>query len=152
MPEAREGDEREPFPIPLKSVVPAVPKKESELQVLVEDLRFMGCGGLLSKTRNLRSEDTLREFNFERGNQWLRTMRQAPNLWTPEVWAKVHGFQSGRGESWASRWDGFHAGKFRTDPDPKDGFHLGNCRNPRERRVPEFLLPILNPESPRELV
>ena len=49
MMEAREGDEREPIPIPLKSVVHAVPKKESELRVLVKDLRFMGCGGLLSK-------------------------------------------------------------------------------------------------------
>ena len=29
MPEAREEDEREPFPIPLKNVVPAIPKKES---------------------------------------------------------------------------------------------------------------------------
>ena len=53
MPEAREGDEREPIPIPLKSVVPAVPKKESELQDLVENLRFIGCGRLLFKPWNL---------------------------------------------------------------------------------------------------
>ena len=36
MSEAREGYEREAFPIPLKSIVPAVPK-ESELQELVKD-------------------------------------------------------------------------------------------------------------------
>ena len=61
MPEAREGDEREPVPIPLKSVVPAVSKKESELQEPTEDLRFMGCDRLLSRPWNLRSEETLRE-------------------------------------------------------------------------------------------
>ena len=111
MSEAREGDEREPFPIPLKSVVPAIPKKESELQELIEDLRFMGCEGLLAKPWNLRSGDTLREFKFERGNQWLRTMRQDPDHWTLEVWATVYGFPKGKGEGWAGRRDGFHAGK-----------------------------------------
>ena len=45
MPEPREGDEREPFPILLKNVVPVVPKKESELQEVIEDLRFRGCEG-----------------------------------------------------------------------------------------------------------
>ena len=39
------------------------------------------------------------------------------------------------------------AGKFRIDPDPKDNFHLGNCRNLRERRVLEFLFPVLNPDQ-----
>ena len=31
----------------------------------------MGCKGLLSKPWSLRSEATLREFLFERGNQWF---------------------------------------------------------------------------------
>ena len=30
-------------------------------------------------------------------------------------------------------------------------FHPGNCRNPRERRVIEFILPILSPEKPKRL-
>ena len=44
-----------------------------------------------------------------------------------------------------------YAGKFRTDPNPKIGFHPGNCRNLRERRVLEFLLPILNPDKPKRI-
>ena len=56
----------------------------------------MGCEGLLSKHWNLRSEDTLREFKFERGNQWLKTMRHDPHHWTPDVWARVYGFPRGR--------------------------------------------------------
>jgi hypothetical protein len=42
-------------------------------------------------------------------------------------------------------------GKFRRDHDSKDGFHPGNCRNQRERRVIEFILPILSPEKPKRL-
>ena len=42
-------------------------------------------------------------------------------------------------------------GKFRIEHDPKDGFHPGDCKNPREHRVVEFLLPILYPEKPKRL-
>ena len=35
--------------------------------------------------------------------------------------------------------------------DPKDGFHLVDYRNSRERRVIEFILPILSPEKPKRL-
>ena len=68
MPEARAGDRREPIQIPLKAVIPAVPKKDKELQALAEDLQVVGCEGLLAKPWNLRAEDTLRVFKFERGN------------------------------------------------------------------------------------
>jgi hypothetical protein len=42
-------------------------------------------------------------------------------------------------------------GKFRVDHDPKGGFHPRNFRNNRERRVIEFILPILSPEKPKRL-
>ena len=71
MPEEREGDEREQVPIPLKNVSPAIPKRKSELKELIEDFSRMGCEGLLAKPWNLKAESTLREFMFERGNQWF---------------------------------------------------------------------------------
>ena len=151
MPEAREEDEREPIPIPLKALTPAIPSDERELQELAEDLRVMGCAGLLSKPWNLKAEDTLREFKFERGNQWLGTKRRDPENWTPDTWNRVYGFPRGISEGWAGRRDGLFVGKFRGDADPKDGFHPGNCRNLRERRVLEFLLPILNPDKPKRI-
>ena len=151
MPEARAGDRREPIPIPLKAVIPAIPKKDEELQALAEDLQGMGCEGLLAKPWNLRAEDTLKEFRFERGNQWLGTKRRDSDNWTPYVWNRVYGFPRGVGEGWAGRRDGLFAGKFRADPDPKDGFHPGNCRNLREQRVLEFLMPILNPDKPKRI-
>src|ERR1700738_1401211 len=151
MPEAREEDEREPIPIPLKALTPAIPSDERELQELAEDLRVMGCVGLLSKPWNLKAEDTLREFKFERGNQWLGTKRRDTESWTPDTWNRVYGFPRGISEGWAGRRDGLFVGKFRGDADPKDGFHPGNCRNMRERRVLEFLLPILNPDKPKHI-
>jgi hypothetical protein len=113
MPEAREEDEVKQVPIPLINVSPAIPKSESELKELVEDLTRMGCEGLLAKPWNLRSEATLREFLFERGNQWFRTIRQDPKKWTAEVWAEVYGFAPRKGEGWASRKNNFYVGKFR---------------------------------------
>jgi hypothetical protein len=49
MPEAQEEDEVEQAPIPLKNVSPAIPKSESELKELIEDLTRMGYKGLLAK-------------------------------------------------------------------------------------------------------
>ena len=109
MPEARAGDRREPIPIPLKAVIPAIPKKDEELQALAEDLRVMGCEGLLAKPWNLRAEDTLKEFRFERGNQWLGTKRRDSDNWTPYVWNRVYGFPRGVGEGWAGCRDGLFA-------------------------------------------
>ena len=105
--EEREGDKREQVPIALKNVSPAIPKRESKLQELIEDRSRMGCEGLLAKPWNLRAESTLREFLFERGNQWFRTIRQDSKKWTTEVWAGVYGFPKDKGEGWASRRDNF---------------------------------------------
>ena len=47
--EAKEEDEFEKVPIPLKNVSPAIPKKELELKDLIEDFTRMGCEGFLAK-------------------------------------------------------------------------------------------------------
>jgi hypothetical protein len=151
MPEAWEEDEMELNPIPLKNVSPAVPKNDSKLKEFVEDLTRMGCDGLLSKPWNLGSDATLREFLFERGNQWFKTLRQDPENWTAEVWARVYGFAPRKDEGWANRKDNFYVGKFRGDHDPKDRFHPGNCQNHREQRLIEFNMPILSPKKPKRL-
>jgi hypothetical protein len=151
MPEVREEDKLELVSVPLRNVTPDILKKESKMKELVEDLTQMRCEGLLTKPWNLRNGAVLREFLFERGNQWQRTMRQDPEQWMAEVWAYVYGVAPRKGEGWASRKDTFFVGKFRAKQDPKDGFYLVDCRNPRERRVIEFLLPVLYPEKPKRL-
>jgi hypothetical protein len=151
MPEIREEDMREAIPIPMKPLVLAIPTDEEELRQLGEDLRKMGCDGLLVLPWNVQDDRVLREFKFPRGNQWLNTRRREPEKWTPDTWARVYGFPKGIGEGWAGWKDGLFLGKFKGEVDPKEGLHPANCRNARERRVLEFLMPILNPEKPKRI-
>ena len=142
---------REPIPIPMKPLVPAIPTDDKELRELGEDLRIMGCEGLLAQPWNVQEDKVLKEFKFKRGNQWIGTKRRDPDNWTPDTWVRVYGFQRGVGEGWAGRKYGLFAEKFRGDVDPKEGLYPSNCRNPRERRMLEFLMPILNPEKPKRI-
>ena len=103
MPTAREEAMLELIPIPVKALIPAIPWDDKELQELAEDLRVMGCEGLLAKPWKLKSEEILREFKFEKGNQWIHTKRGDPDTWTPDVWNRVYGFLKGIVEGWASR-------------------------------------------------
>ena len=151
MPEARPEDMRESIPIPLKPLVPAIPTDDEELRELGEDLRSMGCEGLLTQPWGVQDDKVLREFKYERGNQWIGTKRRDPENWNPNTWARVYGFQRAVGAGLAGRKDGLFAGKFRGDVDPKEGLHPSNYRNPRERRVLEFLMPIFYREKPKRI-
>ena len=48
----------------------------------------------------------------------------------------------------ANRTDQYVEGKFLHDVDPKDGFPVRECRDARERRLLEFLVPIVHPDKP----
>ena len=152
MPKLRREDLREPIPIPLKPLVPAIPTDDEELRELGENLRIMGCEGLLAQPWDVQDADVLREFKFEKGNQWLDTKRRDPESWNPDTRARVYGFPRGVGAGLAGRKDGLCAEKFRGDVDPKEGLHPANCRNPRERRMLECLMLILYPEKPTRLL
>ena len=101
--EARAEDRREPIPIPLKALIPAIPMDDKDLQELADDIWIMGCEGLLAKPWNLRAEDTLREFRFERGNQWIGNKRRDSDNRTPDVWARVYRFPRGIAKGWVGR-------------------------------------------------
>ena len=63
----------------------------------------------------------------------------------------IHGVKC-MGSRGKSRWeDGLFAKKFKGEVDPKEGLHPGNCRNLREQRMLEFMMPILNPEKPKRI-
>jgi hypothetical protein len=103
MPEVREEDMKETIPIPMRPIVPAIPTDDADLRQLGEDLRKMGCEGLLAQPWNVQDDKVLREFKFPRGNQWLRTKRREPEcgyvgegLRIPErSWRRV---------GWPERW------------------------------------------------
>ena len=151
MPTAWEEDMLEPIPIPIKALIPAILRDDKELLELADDLRIMGCEELFAKPWNLKSEEILREFKFEQGNQWVHTKRRDPDTWTPGVWNRAYGIPRGITEGQASRKDTFYAGKFRGDDDPKEGFHPGNCWSKWEQRVLEFQMPKLNPEKHKRI-
>ena len=48
----------------------------------------------------------------------------------------------------ANRTDQYVKGKFRNEADPKDGFPVRECRDARERRLLEFLVPIMHLDKP----
>jgi hypothetical protein len=85
MPEIREEDMRETIPIPMRPIVPAIPTEDEELRQLGEDLRKMGCDGLLAQPWNVQDNKVLREFKFPKGNRWMRTKRREPEKWTPGI-------------------------------------------------------------------
>ena len=79
--ERREEDMKELILVPAKPLILAIPIDDEELKELREDLRVMGCAGLLTRPWNVLAEDTLREFLYERGNQFEGTKRREPERW-----------------------------------------------------------------------
>ena len=121
--------------------------------MLQQDLHGLGCTGLLERPKNLKNEEFVQEFVMiqERKAEWSNifdgTIRDRPEEWTAGVWKGVYQFLPG-GSRMANRTDKFVEGKFLHDIDPKDGFPVKECRDDRERRVLEFLVPIVHPDKP----
>ena len=121
--------------------------------MLKSDLEDLGCTGLLERPWNLKSEDFIQQFvliregKLERNNMFDTTIRDRPEEWTAGVWREVYDFQPG-GSGLVHRTDLYIEGKFRNDADPNDGFPVRDCMNSRERRLLEFLVPIVHPDKP----
>ena len=110
----------------------------------------MGCEGLLDKPWVLKSREMVQEFLQPRSNQWDNTIRRMSEKWTADKWADVYHFKK-EGRPAAGRTDTWVNGKFRSTISAKDGYSVEYCIDPRERRVLEFVVPILYPEKPRSL-
>ena len=68
----------------------------------------------------------------------------------PNTWCEVYGFKMGIKEGWAGQKDGLFARKFTGEIDPKEGLHSGKCKNPRKRKMLEFMMPILSKKAPMD--
>ena len=139
--------------VSLRNVTPAVPSNVFERGMLKSNLEDLGCAGLLERPWNLKSEDFIQQFvliregKLERNNVFDTTIRDRPEVWTAGIWREVYDFQPG-GSGLVHRTDLYIEGKFRNDANPKDGFPVRDCRNSRERRLLEFLVPIVHPDKP----
>ena len=92
-------------------------------------------------------EDLVVELLGDKDNRWDGVVRQAPEKWTAKEWRKVYGFGRG-GEGMASRTNRYIDGMFSGRVNPKDGYAVADCKDPRVKRVLEFLVPLLYPEKP----
>ena len=131
----------------LKAVVPGIPKSVKDQELLEEDLRRIGCHRFLDRPWGLQMEDMVVELLGDKDNRWHGTVHQALEKWTAKEWHKVYSFGRG-GEGMASRTDRFIDGMFSGRVNPKDGYAVVDCKDPRVKRVLEFLVPLLYPEKP----
>ena len=83
----------------------------------------------------------------ERPNIFDGTIRDGPQLWTSDLWREVYGFLRD-GAGLANRMDGYIEGHFMHQVDSKDDYAVEDCRNSRQRRVLEFLVPIIHLDKP----
>ena len=138
--------------VSLRNMTPSIPVNEGEHGMLKSDLEDLGCAGLLERPWNLKNENFIQQFvliwegKLERNNMFDTTIRDRPEEWTAGVWREVYDFQPG-GSGLANRTDLYIEGKFRNDADPKDGFPVRDCRDSKERRLLEFLVPIVHPDK-----
>ena len=136
----------------LRNVTPLVPEDEQERAMLKDNLYGLGCVGLLERPWNLKNEEFVQQFvmireqKMERNNIFDATIRNRPEEWTAGVWREVYNFLPGGG-GLANRTDKYVEGKFLHEVDPKDGFLVRECKDARERRLLEFLVPIVHPDK-----
>ena len=134
--------------ISLWNVTPSIPENPIEFEELKQDLVQMRCAGLLERPWALKREELVREMvQPERPNILDGTIQDRPQLWTAELWWDTYNFLRG-GSGLSNRMEGYHKGRFLHQVDSKDGYSVGDCRNNRQQRMLEFLVPIIHPDKP----
>ena len=143
--------------VSLRNLTPVILRDEGERAMLKDDLHKLGCAGLLERPWNLKNEEFIQQFvmirkhKLERSNIFDMTICDRPEEWTAGFWREVYDFQPRRG-GMVNRTDQYIEGKFRSEADPKDGFPVRECRNPKKRRLLEFLIPIVHPDKPTRVI
>jgi len=136
--------------VKLRKVLPVIPSAETEREQLLQDLNRMGCPGLMDKPWGFKEERVVRELFGKLSNEFDNTLRGSPSKWNEAEWKAVYDFRMG-GLGMANRKDEFCHGKFKGAVNPKDGYAVEDCIDARQRRVLEFLVPILHSEKPKRV-
>lgn len=66
-----------------------------------------------------------------------------------DKWLEVYNFKEGK--IVAGRMDRWINGKFRSPINAKDGLSIKDRVDPRERRILNFVVPLIYPEKPRQI-
>ena len=134
--------------VSLRNVVPVILEHKHEHNQLEEELKKMRCVGLVERPWGLKNKDIVRELiAMERPNMFEGTIQDWPEEWTAKVWREVYKFPTG-GSGIASQMDTYSDGEFLHVVDPKDGYPIRDCRDARNRRLLEFIMPIIHPYKP----
>ena len=131
-------------------MAPSIPRDPVEKDQLKKDLQRMGCEGLIAQPWTLKSREMVQEFLRPCTNQWENTIQRLSKKWTTDSWAEVYGFLK-EGRMVARRTDRWINNKFRSPINSKDGHSIDDCKDPRERKVLEFVVPIIYPEKPKQV-
>jgi hypothetical protein len=139
--------------IPEKRILPAIPMHAGDFEELIKDLKTIGCSGLFGRVWDVQDADMLAEIGGGAMEDAFRTTIRAKfGNWTREHWRETYNFPDreedleagGKGDTeWVK--DRF------TYLSDHDGFKVTDCVNPREQRLLEYVVPILNPEKPTTL-
>jgi hypothetical protein len=140
-----------PSEVKLRKIVPEVPRDEVERGELLEDLQVMGCSGLLEKPWDFKDDWIVRELLDGVSNEFDNSIRGQPIQWTEECWREVYHFSKGGG-GLVGRKDEYVKDCFEDLPSPKDGYSIEDCKDPRHRRLLAFLVPIVYPEKPNQII
>ena len=137
-----------------KAMWPKVPIDAEDAVQLKEDLERMGLGHLLTVPWGFQDPMILGEMigEQERPEEYRKSMRSSPELWTPELISRVYKL-SNEGAPLATQKETSGEAGLTKDLDltkakVKDGFTTADILRPRLRRVFEFLIPILNADHP----
>ena len=134
--------------IKIKAVMPRFPESDEEALQLQEELERMGCSQLMHWPWSLKSKHMLWELRVGSPNQFGGTLRARPNQWTSIAWRKTHKFgPDGNRNEICARNEDFTQGRISSLVRTKNGYLTADCKNPRARRVLEFLVPILLPDK-----
>ena len=136
----------------LRNVMPSIPENPIEFEELKQDLVQMRCAGLLERPWALKREELVQEMvQPERPNIFDGTIRDHLQLWPSELWRDTYSFPRG-GSGLSNRMEGYHEGRFLHQVDPKDGYSVGDCRNNRQQRLLEFVVPIVYSDKPTRVM
>ena len=133
--------------ISLRNVTPIILENPIHLEELKQDLARMRCEGLLDRPWALKREQLVQKMlKPKRPNIFDGTIQDRPQLWTADLWRDTYRFPKG-GSGLSNRMEGHHEGRFMHQVDPKDGYSVSDCRVNRNRRLLEFLIPIVHPDK-----
>ena len=107
----------------------------------------MRCEGLLTRPWRLKNEEIVKELLTERPNMFDNTIQDQPEEWTFGIWWRVYSLSNS--SSGLASWNNNYVdGKFTHVVNSKDGITVSNCRDARNHRLLEFIVPIIQLDKP----